>query len=73
MHLFMDNTQGSGKGVTNPIEVKGGGDKSAPSFKRYLAKNHPLHAVRFSERGYRTDGFVTNILLYLAGKTKELL
>ena len=31
------------------------------------------HAIRFSKRGYRKDGQITNILLYLASKTKELL
>lgn len=56
-----------------PVEVKGGEDKAAPSFKRYLAAHHPKHALRFSKRGYRKDGAFTNIPLYLAGKTKELL
>ncbi len=44
-----------------PIETKGGEDKSAPSFKRYIAEHHPKHAIRFSKRGYRTDGAITNI------------
>lgn len=56
-----------------PVEVKGGEDKSAPSFKRYISQHTPHHAVRFSKRGYRRDGGVTNIPLYLARKTKELL
>ena len=56
-----------------PVEAKGGEDKSAPSFKRYIADNHPEHALRFSKRGYRKDGAITNIPLYLARKTKELL
>ena len=56
-----------------PVEVKGGEDKSAPSFKRYIAENHPEHAIRFSKRGYRRDGEVTNIPLYLARRAKELL
>ena len=56
-----------------PVEAKGGEDKSAPSFKRYIARHQPAHALRFSERGYRTDGAITNIPLYLAGKTEELL
>lgn len=56
-----------------PVEAKGGEDKSAPSFKRYIAQHQPAHALRFSERGYRTDGAITNIPLYLAGKTKDLL
>lgn len=56
-----------------PVEVKGGEDKSAPSFKRYVSEHHPEYALRFSKRGYRKDGEITNIPLYLARKTKELL
>lgn len=56
-----------------PVEAKGGEDKSAPSFKRYVAAHKPEHAIRFSKRGYRKDGYITNLPLYLAGKTKELL
>lgn len=56
-----------------PVEAKAGEDKSAPSFKKYVAAHHPEHALRFSKRGYRKDGEITNIPLYLAGKTKKLL
>lgn len=56
-----------------PVEAKGGEDKSAPSFKRYIQDKHPAHALRFSERGYRKDGEITNLPLYLARKTRELL
>lgn len=56
-----------------PVEVKAGEDKSAPSFKRYIAEYEPEQAIRFSKRGYRTDGSITNIPLYLARKTKDLL
>lgn len=56
-----------------PIEVKGGEDRSAPSFKRYIAERQPGHALRFSKRGYRKDGNITNLPLYLARKTKALL
>ena len=56
-----------------PVEVKGGEDKSAPSFKRYVSENQPAYAVRFSKRGYRRDGAITNLPLYLARKTAELL
>ena len=56
-----------------PVEAKGGEDKSAPSFKRYIAEHHPAHALRFSRRGYRRDGEITNLPLYLAGKTSALL
>lgn len=56
-----------------PCEVKAGEDKSAPSFKRFIAERQPEHALRFSRRGYKTDGAITNIPLYLAGKVKLLL
>jgi predicted AAA+ superfamily ATPase len=56
-----------------PIEVKGGEDKSAPSFKRFISSNHPEHAIRFSVRGYRKDGAITNMPLYLARKLNALL
>lgn len=56
-----------------PIEVKGGEDKSAPSFKKYIANYHPEHAIRFSKRGYRQDGAFLNLPLYLAHKVQELL
>lgn len=56
-----------------PIEVKGGEDRSANSFKTYVANNAPQHAYRFSKRGYRKDGGFTNFPLYLVRKTKDLL
>ena len=56
-----------------PIETKAGEDRSAPSFKRYIEVQKPEHAIRFSKRGYRKDGQITNIPLYLVSKTKELL
>ena len=56
-----------------PIEVKAGEEKSAPSFKKYIANNSPKHAIRFSKRGYKKDGAITNIPLYLASKLIELL
>lgn len=56
-----------------PIEAKGGEDKSAPSFKKYIADSRPEYALRFSRRGYRKDGYITNIPLYLVRKTRELL
>lgn len=55
-----------------PVEVKGGEDKSAPSFKKYIAEHCPKHALRYSKRGYRKDGAITNLPLYLARKTNEL-
>ncbi len=56
-----------------PVEAKAGEDKSAPSFKRYVAENHPVAALRFSKRGYRKDGDITNLPLYLVCKTRDLL
>ena len=56
-----------------PVETKGGEDKSAPTFKRYVNQHLPEHAVRFSIRGYRKDGYIINIPLYLARRMKDLL
>ena len=56
-----------------PVEAKGGEDKSAPSFKKYINENQPKYAIRFSKRGYKKDGEFTNVPLYLARKIKELL
>lgn len=56
-----------------PVEAKGGEDKSAPTFKRYVNEHLPEHAVRCSKRGYRKDGYITNMPLYLARKMKDLL
>lgn len=56
-----------------PIEVKAGEDKSAPSFKKYISDYQPQYALRYSKRGYRKDGCITNLPLYLVRKTKELL
>jgi len=56
-----------------PVEAKGGEDKSAPSFKRYVSEAEPMHAIRFSKRGYLKNGKITNLPPYLARKTKELL
>ena len=56
-----------------PIEAKGGENKSAPSFKRYISEKQPAHAIRFSKRGYVKNGLITNIPFYLVRKTKELL
>ena len=56
-----------------PVEVKGGEDKSAPSFKRYIAEKEPSCAIRFSKRNYIKNGDIINIPLYLAPKTNEFL
>jgi predicted AAA+ superfamily ATPase len=56
-----------------PVEVKGGEGKSAPSFKAYIKNRQPQTALRYSKRGYVTDGSITNVPLYLAGITKRLI
>lgn len=56
-----------------PVEVKAGEDKSAPSFKKYIANHQPSCAIRFSKRPYRKDGQILNVPLYLARKTKDLI
>ncbi len=56
-----------------PVEAKAGENKSAASFKKYISEHDPNFAMRYSKRGYRKDGKITNIPLYLAGRTRELL
>ena len=56
-----------------PVEVKSGEEKSAVSFKSYIKNRQPQTAIRYSKRGYVTDGDITNLPLYLAGMTKKLI
>ena len=56
-----------------PVEVKAGEDKSAAAFKAYIKNRRPRTAIRFSRRGYVTDGGITNLPLYLAGMAKRLI
>ena len=56
-----------------PVEAKAGENKSAASFKKYISEHDPKVAMRYSKRGYRKDGKITNVPLYLAGRTRELL
>lgn len=56
-----------------PVEVKGGEDKSAPTFKRYTNEKQPAYAIRLSKRPYLKNGLITNMPLYLARKTRYLL
>lgn len=56
-----------------PVEATGGKDKSAPSFKKYIAEKAPQYALRFSKRNCRRDGRITNLPLYLAPRARELL
>ena len=56
-----------------PVEVKSGEDKIAASFKSYIKDRQPQTAIRYSKRGYTTDGNITNLPLYLAGMTKRMI
>ena len=56
-----------------PVEVKGGENKIATSFKSYIKNRQPQTAIRFSKRGYVTDGAITNLPLYLASITSKLI
>ena len=56
-----------------PVEVKGGEDKSAPTFKKYIAEKSPDTAIRFSEMGYVKNGAITNLPLYLASAASKML
>lgn len=71
-HSELDLLIQNGTGVT-PVEIKAGEDKSAPSFKRYVATANPQTAIRFSPRNYRTDGAITNLPLYLAPRLADFL
>jgi predicted AAA+ superfamily ATPase len=57
-----------------PMEMKSGETKhAATSFKSYLRNRQPRMAIRFSKRGYVTDGNFTNLPLYLAKITKRFI
>jgi len=56
-----------------PVEVKGGENKAAASFKAYIKNKQPRTAIRYSKRGYVKDGNITNLPLYLAPITKKLI
>ncbi|MDR0519147.1 MAG: ATP-binding protein [Clostridiales Family XIII bacterium] len=56
-----------------PVEVKGGENKAAASFKSYIKNRRPKTALRYSKRGYARDGDITNIPLYLASITNKLI
>jgi predicted AAA+ superfamily ATPase len=62
----------NGTGII-PVEVKGGEGKTAASFKAYIRNRQPRMAIRYSKRGYATDGGITNIPLYLACATRKLV
>ena len=56
-----------------PVEVKGGEEKSAATFKKFIAQREPENVIRFSQMGYVKDGRFTNMPLYLASRMRELL
>lgn len=56
-----------------PVEVKGGTDKSALTFKHFISEKSPETALRFSEMGYLKNGSITNVPLYLASKAAQIL
>jgi len=56
-----------------PVEVKAGESVKANSFKNYINKYAPAKAIRYSKLKYCQNSAVTNIPLYLAGKTRELI
>lgn len=56
-----------------PVEVKGGEDKKAASFKEFVRVRKPLNAIRFSMRNLRRDGGFINIPLYLAPRYEACL
>lgn len=56
-----------------PIEAKGGENKRAKSFKNYVNSKTPGMAIRYSKLSYIKNGLITNIPLYLAARTKDLL
>lgn len=56
-----------------PIEVKGGEDKSAPSFKHYINQAGSEYAIRFLKREYLANGKITNVPLYLVRKLDRLM
>ncbi len=56
-----------------PVEVKAGESKSAPSFKKFVSNQSSSLAIRFSKNGYRKDGVIVNVPLYLTKKMKSLI
>ena len=56
-----------------PVEVKGGKNVSAVSFKNYIKENNPERAIRISELGYEENGRLINLPLYLSGRAKEFI
>ncbi len=61
------------KSTIIPIKVKAGNNKKTSSFKKYIKDKKPEIAIRYSTMGYRKDGEITNIPLYLVNRTKDLI
>jgi len=55
-----------------PVEVKAS-KITAASFNAYNKKYSPPTRIRYSSLGYKKDGNIINIPLYLVGKTHELI
>jgi len=49
-----------------PVETKAEKNLRAKSLKSYITKHKPEFAIRLSMAGYRKDGFILNVPLYLA-------
>lgn len=56
-----------------PVEVKAGESVNAESFKNYLRQYKPAKAIRYSKLNYEKNDSFTNIPLYMAGRTKDLI
>lgn len=56
-----------------PIEVKGGEDRTAPSFKHYVTEEQSGYAIRYPKRGCLKNGRITSAPLSLARITRQSL
>ncbi len=56
-----------------PIEVKSDKNNRSSSFKKFIAKYKPKTAIRYSKMNAAKDGEITNLPLYLAHKTLEII
>jgi len=56
-----------------PIEVKSEKNNKSSSFKKFIAKYKPKTAIRYSKMNAAKDGDITNLPLYLAHKTLEII
>ena len=56
-----------------PIEVKSGESVKSNSMTNYIKHYAPSLAIRYSKLGYKRDGMLVNIPLWLVHKTMELV